>query len=279
MRRAAYAESIIRYLRESIHRDATPDSVLKRHEDAGRTPDTLDDDAAHAALGPLPTEILESILLHLDFWTLARCLRVSKYWNAAISRSPQLQQALFLSANVEDASDGPALVFKLVIDTRRNRPDYPQQPIFWIDVGRTYNSYPRLQRAKLPADDVVFNPILQNMFRSAQPLHTQTSGQSSSSAPDADFLDQHDPASLCRTAQGLPGAIWRKMLISQPPAQTITMECDFTFDPSYRCKAWTPYTVEGGITMEDFFMLVQLRIESSFDDYQRDRAHRLGENN
>ncbi|KAF2631926.1 hypothetical protein BU25DRAFT_487512 [Macroventuria anomochaeta] len=278
MRHAAYVESICQYLRHCYH-DAVLDSVLEEHEGAGRTPASHESNVGGATLGPLPTEILEAILSHLDFWALARCLRVSQHWNAAISRSPQLQQALFLSTNVEDPSDGPALVFKLVIDTRRLRADQPQQqPVFWIDIGKPYNHPSKLQRARFSADDVVFNPILQNMFRSAHPLNTQASGQSSSSTSRADYVNRRDPAALCRTAQGLPGAIWRKMLISQPPAQTITMECDFTFDPSYRCKAWTPYTVEGGITMEDFFMLVQTRIKSSFGDYQRDQAYRLGNN-
>lgn len=265
MRHAAYAESICQYLRNT-YRDVTLESV---------TPVSYESNAAGAALGPLPTEILEEILRHLDFWALARCLRVSKYWNAAISQSPQLQQALFFSANAEDAIDGPALVFKLVIDTRRLRTGQGlQQPIFWIDVGKPYSHPPELQRPKLFADELVFNPILQNMFRSAQSLDTTTS----LSTPEADYVDRTDPAALCRTARDLPGAIWRKMLICQPPAQTVTMECDFTFDPSYRCKAWTPYTVEGGITMEDFFLLVQSRIQSSFNDYQRDQAYRLGDN-
>ena len=200
---------------------------------------------------------------------------MSKYWNATISRSPQLQQALFLSPNVENVSDGPALVFKLVIDTRRLPGAQRQQrPIFWIDVGRVYTNLSKFQRSKVTADDVVFNPILQNMFRSAHALETP----SLPSTPETESNNWSDPAAFCRAARGLPGAIWRKMLISQPPAHSITMECDFTFDPSYRCKAWTPYTVEGGITMEDFFSLVQTRIELSFDDYRRDHAHRLGDN-
>ncbi|KAF9695867.1 hypothetical protein EKO04_006102 [Ascochyta lentis] len=274
MRRAAYAESICQHLRDT-YRDAILVSVLEGQEDAGRTSASYEGTTAGNALGPLPTEILETILRHLDFWTLARCLRVSKYWNAAISRSPQLRQALFLSANIEDASDGPALVFKLVIDTRKPGAGQPQQqPIFWIDAGKPYNHPSKLQRPKVTTDYVVFNPILQNMFRSARSLETS----SFPSTPEAENIDRKDIAALCRTARDLPGAIWRKMLISQPPAHTITMECDFTFDPSYRCKAWTPYTVEGGITMETFFMLVQSRIESSFDDYRRDQAYQLGEN-
>ncbi|KZM28583.1 hypothetical protein ST47_g272 [Ascochyta rabiei] len=274
MRRAVYAESICQYLRDT-YRDAILESALEGHGDAGRTSALCEGTTAVAALGPLPTEILETILRHLDFWTLARCLRVSKYWNAAISRSPQLRQALFLNANVEDAIDGPALVFKLVIDTRNLGAGRRQQePIFWIDAGKPYNHSHKLQRPKISGENVVFNPILQNMFRSARPLGTC----SSPSTPEAGDFDRNDLASLCFTTRGLPGAIWRKMLISRPPAHTITMECDFTFDPSYRCKAWTPYTVEGGITMETFFMLVQSRIESSFDDYQRDQAYRLGQN-
>lgn len=277
MRRAAYAESICQYLRYN-YRNATLESMLEGQEDTGHTPVSNDSEDTGTALGPLPTEILEAILRHLDFWTLARCLRVSKYWNAAISRSPRLQQALFLSADVDGVSDGPALVFKLVIDTRRLRANQAQQqPIFWVDVGKPYNHSSKLQRPGSSADNVVLNPILQNMFRSAQPLDTYTSRQSSPSATDTELFERQDPAALCRAARGLPGAIWKKMLISQPPAQTITMECDFTFDPSYRCKAWTPYTVEFGVTMEDFFMLVQSRIESSFDDYRRDQTHRLGD--
>jgi hypothetical protein len=272
MRRAAYAESICRYLRDTYH-DTIIESALEGKDDAGRSLASPDSGAAGAALGPLPTEVLEEILRHLDFWSLARCLRVSKYWNAAISRSPQLQQALFLSPSVEDVSEGPALVFKLVIDTRRLRGVQRQlRPIFWIDKAKTYNNPPRLQRARLSADDVVFNPILQSMFRSAQSLDASSPPTTPDEQPR-----RKDPATLCRTARGLPGAIWRRMLISQPPAHTITMECDFTFDPSYRCKAWTPYTVEGGITMEDFFMLVQSRIQSSFDDYLRDQAFQLGD--
>ena len=274
MRRAEYADSICRYLR-STYRDTILESELEGQDDAGRIPASHDNDVAGAPLGPLPTEILEDILRYLDFWTLARCLRVSKHWNAAILQSPQLQQALFLSANVEDVSDGPTLVFKLVIDTRRLRGVQRQQrPIFWIDVGRPYNQSSRLQRPRLTSDDVVFNPILQNVFHSAQSLDTPNL----TSTPHAEHARRRDPAVLFRTAPDFPGAIWKKMLISQPPAQTITMECDFTFDPSYRCKAWTPYTVEGGITMEDYFMLVQSRIESSFDDYRRDQAYRLGDN-
>lgn len=274
MRRSEYAESICRYLRNT-YPDVILESVLEGQDDASRTSGSHDGNAAGATLGPLPTEVLEAILEYLDFWTLARCLRVSKYWNATISRSPQLQQALFLSANAEDVSDGPTLVFKLVIDTRRLRGVQRQQrPIFWIDVGKAYNSPPRLQRPRFPADDVVFNPILQSMFRSVQSLDAS----SPPTTPVSPSARRKDPATLCRTARDLPGAIWKKMLISQPPAQTITMECDFTFDPSYRCKAWTPYTAEGGITMEDFFMLVQSRIESSFDDYRRDQAYRLGDN-
>ncbi|KAF1923914.1 uncharacterized protein M421DRAFT_9210 [Didymella exigua CBS 183.55] len=272
MRCAAYAESICRYLRDTYH-DTILESALEGQDDAGRS-SSPDSDAACAALGPLPTEILEGILLPLDFWSLARCLRVSKSWNAAISRSPQLQQALFLNPSVEDVSDGPALVFKLVIDTRRLRGVQRQlRPIFWIDIGKVYNHPPRLQRTKPSAEDVVFNPILQNMFRSAQSLDAS----SPPTTLETEHVRRKDPAALCKTARGLPGAIWRKMLISQPPAHTITMECDFTFDPSYRCKAWTPYTVEGGITMEDLFMLVQSRIESSFDDYLRDQTFRLGD--
>ncbi|KAJ4986916.1 hypothetical protein SVAN01_07594 [Stagonosporopsis vannaccii] len=272
MRRAAYAESICRYI-ECTYRDAFLESALEGQDGAGR-PFTSHDSDAGAALGPLPTEVLEEILRHLDFWTLARCLRVSKYWNSTISRSPQLQQALFLSPSVDDVDDGPTFVFKLFIDTRRLRGNqYQQRPIFWIDIGRIYNNPPKLQRPKLLVDDIVFNPILQSMFRSAQTLETS----SPLTTPEAEHVRRKDPATLCRTARGLPGAIWRKMLISQPPAHTITMECDFTFDPSYRCKVWTPYTVEGGITMGDFFLLVQTRIEASFDDYRRDQAHRLGE--
>lgn len=271
MRHAAYAESICRYL-EHAYRDTCLESASEGHNDAGGT-FTSYDRHADAALGPLPTEILEEILRHLDFWTLARCLRVSKLWNAIISRSLQLQQVLFLSPSVDDVDDGPTLVFKLVIDTRRlPGVRHQHRPIFWIDLGRIYNNPPRLQRPKPLVDDVVLNPILQNMFRSAQPLETS----SPPTTPEAEHARRNDPATLCRTARGLPGAIWRKMLISQPPAHTITMECDFTFDPSYRCKVWTPYTVEGGITMENFFSLVQTRIESSFDDYRRDQAHRLG---
>jgi hypothetical protein len=116
------------------------------------------------------------------------------------------------------------------------------------------------------------------MFRSAHSIDARTREPSSPSTHEAGLIDHRDPAAFCRAARGLPGAIWRRMLISQPPAQTITMECDFTFDPSYRCKAWTPYTVEGGITMGDFFMLVQTRIESSFDDYRRDQTYQLGDN-
>lgn len=273
MRRAAYAESICRYLRDTYH-DTILESALEGQDDAGRLLASPDSDTAGTALGPLPTEILEEILRHLDFWSLARCLRVSKFWNAAISRTPQLQQALFLSPSIEDVSDGPALVFKLVVDTRRLRGVQRQlPPIFWIDIGKVYNHPPRLQRAKLSTDDVVFNPILQNMFRSAQSLDAS----SPPTTPESEQTRRKDPAALCRTARGLPGAIWRKMLISQPPAHTITMECDFTFDPSYRCKAWTPFTVEGGITMEDFFILVQSRIESSFDDYLRDQTFQLGD--
>ena len=272
MRRAAYAKSICRYLRDAYH-DTILESALEGQDDAGRSLASPDSGAAGAALGPLPTEVLEEILRHLDFWSLARCLRVSKYWNAAISRSPQLQQALFLSPSVEDVSEGPALVFKLVIDTRRLRGVQRQlRPVFWIDKAKAYNNPPRLQRARVSADDVVFNPILQSMFRSAQSLDASSPPTTPDEQPR-----RKDPATLCRTARGLPGAIWRRMLISQPPAHTITMECDFTFDPSYRCKAWTPYTVEGGITMEDFFMLVQSRIQSSFDDYLRDQAFQLGD--
>lgn len=278
MRRAAYAESICQYLR-TAYRDVILESVAEGQEDAGRIPASHQRTAAGTALGPLPTEMLEEILRHLDFWTLARCLRVSKYWNAAISQSPQLRQALFLGANVDDASDGPALIFKLVINTKRHRIGQGlQQPIFGIDVGKSYSHPLKLQRPKYLADEIVFNPILQNMFRSAQSLTTPTATSTTSSTPEAEYVDHTDPVALFRTARDLPGAIWRKMLICQPPAQTITMECDFTFDPSYRCKAWTPYTVEGGITMEDFFMLVQSRIQSSFDDYQRDQAFRLGHN-
>lgn len=274
MRRAVYAESICRYLRNT-YRDDILESVLEGQDDAGRTPASFESNAVGAALGPLPTEVLEHVLRYLDFWTLARCLRVSKYWNAAISRSPQLQQALFLSAGAEDASDGPMLVFKLVIDRRRLQGSQSeQQPIFWIDVGKPYSHPSKLQRQKIPTDEVVYNPILQNMFRSAQLFDAS----SSPATPEAEQVKRRDPAALCRTARDLPGAIWRNMLISQPPAQTITMECDFTFEPSYRCKAWTPYTVEGGITMGEFFMLAQSRIESSFDDYRRDQAYRLGDN-
>ncbi|KAF1364724.1 hypothetical protein EJ07DRAFT_151171 [Lizonia empirigonia] len=274
MRRDTYAESICQYVRNT-YSDAILESVLDGQGDAGCTPASHESNAASTVSEPLPTEILEEILRHLDFWTLARCLRVSKYWNATISQSPQLQQALFLSESIEDASDGPALVFKLVIDTRRLRAGQAQQhPIFWIDVGKTYSRPPKLQRPKSVADEIVFNPILQNMFCSAQPLDAS----SLPATPDAEYDDRKDPAALCRAARDLPGAIWRRMLICQPPAQTITMECDFTFEPSYRCKAWTPYTVEGGITMEDFFMLVQMRIASSFEDYQRDQTHRLGDN-
>lgn len=273
MRRAAYAESICRYLRDT-YRDVLLESELEGQDDASHTFSSQDSESAGAALGPLPTEILEEILRHLDFWTLARCLRVSKHWNAIISRSPQLQQSLFLSANADEVDDGPTLVFKLVIDTRRVEGAQRQhRPIFWIDIGKVYNNPPKLQRPKLTVDGVVFNPILQNMFRSAQILESS----SPPTTPEAEHVKRKDPATLCRTARGLPGAIWRGMLISQPPAHTITMECDFTFDPSYRCKVWTPYTVEGGITMEDFFSLVQTRIELSFHDYRRDQAHRLGD--
>jgi hypothetical protein len=272
MRRAAYAKSICRYLRDTYH-DTILESALEGRDDAGRSLASPDSGTAGAALGPLPTEILEEILRHLDFWSLARCLRVSKFWNAAVSRCPQLQQALFLSPSVEDVSNGPALVFKLVVDTRRLRGVQRQlRPIFWIDIGKVYNHPPRLQRTRPPSDDVVFNPILQNMFRSAQSLDAS----SPPTTPESEQPRRKDPATLCRTTRGLP-AIWRKMQISQPPAHTITMECDFTFDPSYRCKAWTPYTVEGGITMEDFFALVQSRIQSSFDDYLRDQAFQLGD--
>ncbi|KAJ8117589.1 hypothetical protein OPT61_g1244 [Boeremia exigua] len=272
MRRAAYAESICRYIQDT-YRDAVLESALEGHDDAVRTFTSHNSGASGAALGPLPTELLEEIFRYIDFWTLARCLSVSKYWNAIISRSPQLQQALFLNPNVEDVEDGPTLVFKLVIDTRRLPGVQRQQrPIFWIDIGKIYDDAPKLQRPKLAIKHVVFNPILQNMFRSAQPLELP----SPPSTPETGQIRRKDPAEFCRTARGLPGAIWRKMMISQPPAHTITMECDFTFDPSYRCKVWTPYTVDGGITMEDFFSLVQTRIESSFDDYRRDQAHRLG---
>lgn len=274
MRRAAYAESICRYLRDT-YRDAILESMLEEQDDAGRTLASHHGNAAGAVLGPLPIEILEAILRHLDFWTLARCLRVSSYWNTAISRSPKLQQALFLSPNVENIGDGPTLVFKLVIDTRRLRgAQGQQQPFFWIDAGKVHNNPSKLQRPKPTADDVLFNPILQNMFRSTHFLETPDPP----STPEAEQIKQRGPAALCRTAHGLPGAIWKKMLISQPPAYTITMECDSIFDSSYRCKAWTPYTVEGGITMENFFLLVQTRIESSFEDYRRDQAHRLGDN-
>lgn len=269
MRRAEYAESICQYLRDS-YRDAILESALEGQDDAGRTPASYDSDSTEAALGPLPTEILEGILRYLDFWTLARCIRVSKHWNAIISRSPQLQQALFLSPNVENVSDGPTLIFKLVIDTRRPQvPQHQQRPIFWIDVGKVYNNTLQSPRSRLPANSVVFNPILQNMFRSTHILETP----SLPTSPETESTKWKDPA-----ARGLPGAIWRKMYISQPPTHTITMECDFSFDPSYRCKAWTPYTVDGGITIEDFFSLVQTRIELSFDDYQRDQSHRLGDN-
>lgn len=275
MRRAAYAKSICRYHRDT-YRDALRESALEGQDDAGRTPASYDSDSADADLGPLPTELLEQIFRYLDFWTLARCLRVSRYWNAIISSSPQLQQALFLSPSVDKVSDGPSVIFKVVIDTRKLRvPQHQQKPIFWIDVGRIYSSPLQAQRPKVPSEQVVFNPILQNMFRSAHVLETS----SPSSTPESESTKWRDPAALCRTARDLPGAIWRKMLISQPPTHTITMECDFTFDPSYRCKAWTPYTVDGGITIEDFFSLVQTRIELSFDDYRRDQSHRLGENN
>ncbi|KAF2993609.1 hypothetical protein E8E13_001633 [Curvularia kusanoi] len=274
MRRAEYAESICQYLRDT-YRDAILESELEGQDDAARALASYDSDSTDAALGPLPTEILEGILRYLDFWTLARCLRVSKHWNAMISRSPQLQQALFLSPNTGEVSDGPTLIFKLVIDTRKSRmPEHQQRPIFWIDVGKAYSNPLQSPRSRLPADSVVFNPILQNMFRSAHVVETP----SLPATPETESTKWRDPTALCRTARGLPGAIWRRMLITQPPTQTITMECDFTFDPSYRCKAWTPYTVDGGITIEDFFSLVQTRIELSFDDYRRDQSYRLGDN-
>lgn len=273
MRRAEYAESICQYLRDT-YRNSIQESPLEGQGDAGRSPASYDNVSADAALGPLPTEILEGILRYLDFWTLARCLRVSKRWNATISRSPLLQQVLFLSATTESVSDGPTLVFKLVIDTRKSRmPQHQQRPIFWIDVGKAYSNHMLSPRSRLPTDSVVFNPILQNMFRSAHVLETP----SHPTTPETESTRWRDPAAFCRTARGLPEAIWRKMLITQPPTHTVTMECDFTFDPSYRCKAWTPYTVDGGITIEDFFSLVQTRIELSYDDYRRDQSHRLGD--
>lgn len=100
MRRAEYAESICQYLRDT-YRNSIQESPLEGQGDAGRSPASYDNVSADAALGPLPTEILEGILRYLDFWTLARCLRVSKRWNATISRSPLLQQVLFLSATTE----------------------------------------------------------------------------------------------------------------------------------------------------------------------------------
>src|SRR3712207_4663416 len=134
MRRAEYAESICQYLRDT-YRDAI--LAQEGQDDAGRTPASYDSNSTDAALGPLPTEIVEGILWYLDFWTLARCLRVSKRWNAIISQSLQLQQALFLAPSIGSVSDGPTLVFKLVIDTRKSRmPQRQQRPIFWIDVGK-----------------------------------------------------------------------------------------------------------------------------------------------
>jgi hypothetical protein len=89
MRRAAYAESICRYLRDTYH-DTILESALEGQDDAGRSLALSDSSpAGAAALGPLPTEVLEEILRHLDFWSLARCLRVSKFWNAATVPQPE----------------------------------------------------------------------------------------------------------------------------------------------------------------------------------------------
>ena len=122
----------------------------------------------------------------------------------------------------------------------------------------------------------MFNPILEDLFSSTHLLNPNGHGYTPSDPLRIQFNGLEDPEHFIHTGPS-PRPSWRNMLISQPPVQTVTMECDFTFDPSYRCKSWTPYNIEGGIRMEGLLLLVQSLVESSFDDYLRDERCRLGE--
>jgi hypothetical protein len=247
--------------------------------DAPTAPTSKGRTLGHTQRPPLPTEILQEILQCLDFRTLAQCQRVSRIWNAAIARSPRLQQALFFSGSLADARRGAALVFKIVVDTEVVRTDQiHHQPIFWIDLSKhfTHSYYPHRDEGRLDPGGITFNPILEDIFGSTHLLNPDSNGYTLSDPLRIQFNGLEDPEHFVGTTPS-PRPSWRRMLISQPPVQTVTMECDFTFDPSYRCKSWTPYNVEGGIRMEGLLLLVQSLVESSFDDYLRDERCRLGE--
>lgn len=156
-----------------------------------------------ADISILPQELLDIVLQYVDIKTLLLAQRVSRYWKATITSSPQLQETLFLRPKTSN-------ILSYVCD-------WQGDDLHYFGPIKPHSSHQSTSRQTFTY--ITINPLLANEIY-YQSLNTtpQRRGQRLVLPPLSTFL---------RRSSGS----WRSMFLTQPPTPSVVA---VSIDTSHR---------------------------------------------